>query len=66
MMAGPTAEERAFWEENGYLRFDMAISGEDLVRLKNGFDRAASACKEDWLEGIAPGTKPAAHFDIPI
>ena len=64
-MAGPTAEERAFWEENGYLRFDLAIAGEDLVRLKNGFDRAASACKEDWLEGIATGTKPAAHFDIP-
>ena len=61
----PTAEERTFWEENGYLVFPQAIAGVELRRLQEVFDRAAAACKPKWLEEIAKGTRPAAHFDIP-
>ncbi len=54
-----------FWEENGYLVFEQALVCEELKRLQDVFDRAARDCKAEWLEGIAQGTKPAAHFDIP-
>ena len=64
-MSGPAPEERAFWEENGYLVFERAMAGNDLKRLQGAFDRAARESKAEWLEGIARGTKPAAHFDIP-
>lgn len=64
-MTLPTEQERAFWDEHGYLVFDSAISGEDLIRLQVAFDRAVTDCKPAWLEGVARGTAPAAHFDIP-
>ena len=64
-MKGPTAHEREFWEENGYLHFEQAMMGDDLTRLQRAFDRAVDDCKADWLEGVAKGTYPAAHFDIP-
>jgi hypothetical protein len=63
-VTGPTSAERDFWEEQGYLAFEQAIVGDDLSRLQAAFDRAAADCKADWLEGIARGKAPAAHFDI--
>ena len=64
-MTGPTSEERAFWEEHGYLEFEQALAGDQLQRLQRAFKQAVTDCKPDWLEGIARGTAPAAHFDIP-
>lgn len=64
-MSGPTPEERAFWDEEGYLVFEQAMQGDDLARLQRAFDQAAADCEPAWLEGIARGTSPAAHFDIP-
>ena len=64
-MAHPTAEERQFWEDHGYLFLEQAMVGADLARLQAAFDLSARECKEAWLEGIARGTRPAAHYDIP-
>ena len=64
-MTIPTPEERQFWEDNGYLVLEQAMVGKDLLRLQEAFHRAAADCKEEWLQGIARGTRPAAHFDIP-
>ena len=64
-MEKPTLEERQFWEDNGYLFLEQAMVGDDLKRLQTAFDRAVRECKEEWLEGIARGTRPAAHYDIP-
>jgi len=64
-MTIPTPEERQFWEGNGYLILEQAMVGKDLLRLQVAFHRAAADCKEEWLQGIARGTRPAAHFDIP-
>jgi hypothetical protein len=65
LVTGPTREERSFWQEHGYLTLEGALVGDDLQRLQGAFNRAAADCKDDWLEGIARGTTPAAHFDIP-
>lgn len=65
LTAPPTAEDRQLWEEQGYLFLEQAMVGDDLARLQTAFNRAATDCKPDWLQGIANGTKPAAHFDIP-
>ncbi|MFT5368926.1 MAG: hypothetical protein ACI8V2_003899 [Candidatus Latescibacterota bacterium] len=64
-MKRPTDVERQEWEDNGVLFLESAIVGEELTRLQALFDRSAAEAKEDWLAGIAKGTKPAAHFDIP-
>ena len=45
--------------------FEGALCGVELRRLQGAFDRAVDDCKSDWLDGIARGTAPAAHFDIP-
>ena len=38
-MTGPTSEERAFWEEHGYLEFEQALAGDQLaVDLSLGSD----------------------------
>ena len=55
-MTGPTSEERAFWEEHGYLEFEQALAGDQLQRLQRAFKQAVTDCKPDWLEGIARGT----------
>ena len=50
---------------DGYLEFEQALTGDHLQRLQRAFKQAVTDCKPDWLEGIARGTAPAAHFDIP-
>jgi len=64
-MKRPTDAERQEWEDNGVLFLEDAMVGDDLARLQDAFDRCAAEAKKDWLEGIANGTRPAAHFDIP-
>ena len=64
-MRRPTDTERQEWEDNGVLFIENAIVGEDLARLQAVFDRCAAEARREWLEGIAKGTHPAAHFDIP-
>lgn len=64
-MKRPTEAERQEWEDNGVLFLEDAMVGDDLARLQDAFDRCADEAKKDWLEGIANGTRPAAHFDIP-
>lgn len=61
----PTEQQRQFWQDEGYLVVEQAIMGADLLRLQKAFDQAAADCKQAWLDGIARGTQPAAHFDIP-
>lgn len=58
----PTPEERQSWEDDGYLVLEQALVAEDLLRLQDAFHRAAAHCKEEWLQGVARGTRPAAHF----
>ncbi len=64
-MKRPTDVERREWEDNGVLFVESAIVGEELARLQEAFDRIADEAKREWIEGIAKGTRPAAHFDIP-
>ena len=64
-MRRPTDAERQEWEDNGVLFLENAIVGEDLARLQATFDRCTAEARREWLEGIAKGTRPAAHFDIP-
>ena len=64
-MRRPTDAERREWEDDGVLFLEDAMGGEDLARLRAAFDRCAARAKPAWLEGIAAGTRPAAHFDIP-
>lgn len=61
----PTRAETEFWEENGYLILESAMVGDDLARLQEAFERASRESKEAWLEGVAKGKSPAAHYDIP-
>ena len=51
----PTPEQKAQWEEEGYLVFENAIQGEDLKRLQNAFDYWADACKAEWLDRVEAG-----------
>ncbi len=64
-MGRPTREETAFWEGNGYVFLERAMVGKNLVRLQEVFERECRNSKEAWLEGVAKGRSPAAHFDIP-
>jgi len=64
-MRRPTDEERQEWEDNGVLFLPDAMVGDDLKRLQEAFDYYAAEAKSEWLEGLAKGTRPAAHFDIP-
>lgn len=64
-MKRPTDAERQAWEDKGVLFLESAIVGDELKRLQETFDRCAAEAKDDWLAGIAKGTRPAAHFDIP-
>ena len=64
-MKRPTGAERQGWEDNGVLFLEGAIAGDELARLQATFDRCAVEAKREWIEGIAKGTRPAAHFDIP-
>ncbi|MDA0746197.1 MAG: phytanoyl-CoA dioxygenase family protein [bacterium] len=64
-MIRPTEVQRKQWDAEGYLVLEDAIAGEELMRLQVAFDRCAAADKPAWLEGIATGVRPAAHFDIP-
>lgn len=64
-MRRPTEAERKQWEADGVLMLERAIVGDDLVRLQKAFDRCADEARIEWIEGIARGTRPAAHFDIP-
>ncbi len=65
MLRRPSAAERAEWDAEGVLFLKDAMVGDDLKRLQDVFDRCASEAKTEWIEGIAKGTRPAAHFDIP-
>lgn len=63
-MRRATIQQRQQWDEDGYIVV-QAFEDDDLRRLQSAFDRCAAAAKADWLEGVAEGTKPGAHFDIP-
>ena len=62
---GATPEQRKSWEDDGVLTVPDAVVGNELERLREGFDRRADDAKQDWLRGVAAGTQPAAFFDIP-
>ncbi len=64
-MLHPTDTERQFWEKNGYLFLEKAVTGAELTNLKQAFDRCARREKPAWLSGIARGDRPAGYFDIP-
>ena len=64
-MVHPTEAQQRQWEEEGVLVLEGAIVGDELERLQAAFDRCAAEAKPEWLEGIAEGTRPPAHFDIP-
>ena len=64
-MRRPTEAEQKQWDDEGVLFLEHALVGEELARLQATFDRCAAEAKTAWLEGIAKGTRPAAHFDIP-
>lgn len=64
-MIRPTDAQRQEWEADGVLVLEEAIVGDELKRLQETFDKYATEAKQEWLEGIAKGTRPAAHFDIP-
>ena len=64
-MIRPTDAQRQEWEANGVVVLEEAIVGDELKRLQETFDKYAAEAKQEWLEGIAKGTRPAAHFDIP-
>ena len=61
----PTPEQKAQWEEKGYLVFENAIQGEDLKRLQNAFDYWADAGKAEWLDRVEAGEAVATFYDIP-
>ena len=50
---GPTPEQKAQWEEEGYIVLENALRGAQLQRLQAAFDKAAVECKEDWLARVA-------------
>ena len=52
---GPTPEQKAQWEEEGYIVLENALRGAQLQRLQAAFDKAAVECKEDWLARVARG-----------
>jgi len=64
-MIRPTDAQRQEWEANGVLVLEEAIVGDELKRLQETFGKYAAEAKQEWLEGVAKGTRPAAHFDIP-
>jgi len=64
-MRRPTESEQRQWDDEGILCLPSAIEEDELRRLQQAFDRCAAEAKAEWLEGIAKGTRPAAHFDIP-
>ena len=64
-MIGPTAEQQRQWDEDGFVVVEDAIHGEDLERLQGAFERCAGEEKDEWLKGVAEGTRSAAYFDIP-
>ena len=51
-MIRPTPEQKAQWEQEGYLVFENAIQRDQLKRLQSVFDFWATECKEEWLKGI--------------
>ena len=55
----------ADWPRDGYLQLDDALTGDYLAQVQTAFDRCAAAAKDQWLEGVATGSAPAAFFDIP-
>ena len=64
-MAGSIDEQVRQWEEEGYLRLENAVQGEQLARLQRTFDHWAAACKDDWLDAVARGERIATFYDIP-
>ena len=62
---GPTPEQKAQWEEEGYIVLENALRGAQLQRLQAAFDKAAVECKEDWLARVARGETMPTCFDIP-
>ncbi|MBM3265422.1 MAG: phytanoyl-CoA dioxygenase family protein [candidate division Zixibacteria bacterium] len=64
-MSKPTDAEWKQWNEQGYLVFEEALSGDFLKRLQAAFDRCAEAGKEDFLQGIVRGETTATFYDIP-
>ncbi len=64
-MAGATEEQRRQWEQEGYVRVDGAIAGEQLQRLQSAFDYWADACREEWVEAIERGEASPTWYDVP-
>ena len=64
-MKQPTAAQRKQWDEDGYLVFENAISGELLQRLQNAFDHWSEECKPDWLARVAAGETAPSFYDFP-
>ena len=62
---GPTPEQKAQWEEEGYIVLENALRGAQLQRLQAAFDKAVIECKEDWLARVARGETMPTCFDIP-
>ena len=60
-----TSQQLRQWTEEGYVVI-QGFEGEDLLRLQLVFDRCAADAKEAWLEGVEDGSRPAAHFDVPL
>lgn len=64
-MKRPTEAEKVQWQEQGYLIFEKAISGDQLQRLQQAFDFWSEKCKPQWLERVEAGETSATYYDIP-
>ena len=64
-MTAPSAQQRAQWEEEGYLVVEQAIAGEQLRRLQTAFDHWSDACRDGWIADIERGEAPPMWYDIP-
>ncbi len=64
-MNTPTAAQQKQWDEEGYLVFENAITGELLQRLQDAFDHWSEGYKPDWLARVAAGESAPSFYDFP-